>query len=88
MTDDAPDPTNGQPSEAPKPRRVILTYEGDNLQIAAEQCSPILVEATLLRGLAFIQRELLVMRLNEEGARQAKMRVDAEKIRGIVERGR
>ncbi|HJR01797.1 MAG TPA: hypothetical protein VKA83_09205 [Methylomirabilota bacterium] len=84
--------------EAPKPKvpRVILSFTGTdlyaNFQIASEHCSPALVEAILLRGLAIAQREMLLLRFKEDAAAamQAQQTArDAEAVRRQIEgRGR
>lgn len=96
MNDQPDRPSNGfeerarEDAAARPATRVVLTWEGDvlgaNLRIEAEHCSPALVEGTLLRALAVIQRELLIIRMNEAAAQQAKLQADAARLRSQIER--
>ena len=76
---------NENGATAPFVRRIILDVSGERLNIGAEGCSPEVVEAALLRALAFIQRELQTMRLIEAWEQRARQAAQAAERKRLID---
>ena len=73
-----------QNGDMPPTRRVVLEVTGERLNIAAEGCVPEFIEATLLRALAYLQREMQAIRMLElADARAAQVAQQKEMKRRI-----